>query len=117
VIIAGPFQRGETISRLAGVVSGNVSDVNVLPTAKLKAMQPGRAGIPGPEVPVLADFTVTPSPGTSEVPAGWIITLTAAQTAALPVGTYVTDIRIVVGGGVYISRPLAFRLENPVTAS
>ena len=117
MIIAGPFQRGETVSFLAGVVLGAVGDVSVLPTAKLKPMKAGRSAVPGPDVASVHNFTVTPSPAQGDVPAGWLITLTAAQTAALAAGTYVTDIRIAVAGGVYISEPVAFRLENPVTAS
>jgi hypothetical protein len=117
VIVAGPFQRGETISFLAGVVLGSVGDVSVLPTANLKLSKPGKSGVPGADVPVAAGFTVTASPALGDVPAGWLITLTAAQTAALPVGTYVTDVRCLAGGGVYISDPVAFRLTDPVTAS
>jgi hypothetical protein len=116
VIVAGPFVRGATLSLRAAVTVGDIANVSVLPTAKLKPVQAGKSAMPGQDVQSIASFTVTPAPIDGEVPAGWIITLTPVQTAALPTGTYVTDLRCVVAAGVQISAPVMFRLNDPVTS-
>lgn len=58
--------------------------------ADLKLARNG--GAPGDAAPVAAAFTVTPA--TEVVPgggAGWVLTIDAAETADLPIGSYVVD--------------------------
>jgi hypothetical protein len=115
VIVAGPFVRGQTISLRVGVTVGSVNDVISLPTAKVKPLQSGKTSVPGVEVASVAEFTVTPAAAEAPVPAGWVLTLTAQQTALLPAGTFITDLRCVTAGGVRMSTPVSFRLNESVT--
>lgn len=110
----GVYQRGETITFPVPVAVGAVTDISGLPTANLKPLPLGSWAVPGSEVATVGTFSVAPDP-TAATP-GFTITLSAAQTAALPVGRYVTDVRAVLNSGaVKKSEPLFFKLTESVT--
>jgi len=117
MINAGAFQRGETVSLLVAPYIGVQGDVTGLPTANLKPAIAGRASVPGDDVTAATAFSVAASAASGAVPAGWTITLSAAQTLALSPGAYVTDVRCVVAGGIVISEPCTLQLVNAVTPS
>ena len=113
MIEGGTYSRGETISFLAGVSSGAVGDVTGTPEADLKRLY-GNV-LPRDSAPVVAKLAVALSAASGDIPAGWTITVTDEQSAALEVGDYVFDLRCVVGGGAYISEPVKFTLVDAVT--
>lgn len=114
MIYGGRYQSGETITFLAGVTLGDVGDVTGTPEADLKAFYGG--SMPLSSSPALATLALSSSAATANTPAGWTITVTDAQTAALDPGAYVIDVRFVVGSGVYVSEPLAFILDGAITS-
>ena len=113
MIEGGTYARGETISFLAGVSSGAVGDVTGTPEADLKRLY-GNV-LPRDSAPVVAQLAVASSAASGDIPAGWTITVTDEQSAALEAGEYVFDLRCVVGGGAYISEPVKFSLVEAVT--
>ena len=66
--------------------------------------------------PVAAAFNITPRTASGDVPAGWNLTVGAAQSALLPAGHYLADARIEVGGGVIITESIGITLRESVTA-
>lgn len=113
MIDGGTYQRGETITFLAGVTLGDVDYVTGTPLADLKAMYAGK--LPSETAPVLANLAVASSAASGDIPAGWTVTVTDEQTADLSAGQYVFDVRCVVGSGIYISPPVSFKLVEAVT--
>ncbi|RYM07990.1 hypothetical protein [Sphingobium cupriresistens] len=47
--------------------------------------------------------------------AGWFVTVEADRSSALPLGYYVFDVRLTVGGAVTIGQPAAIKITEPVT--
>jgi hypothetical protein len=113
MITAGNFQRGEDIS-FRVLFRGDPSVVVTLPTADLKVLAPGAVAIPPKTDSAAASFTVTPQAG-DDLPPGWMITLSAAQTFTLPLGRYIADFRYEPAGGVRFSDPIIFTLVETVT--
>lgn len=116
MIFAGEFQRGETITLRIGVDAGDIGAVTGLPTATLKPARPGTAAPPREAVPALFALSVDPAPEDEGGPAGWNVTVTAAQTAGLALGSYATDFRCVLGAGIYKAEAVRFRLIEAVTS-
>lgn len=108
------FQRGETVALALAVVTGDPGVVGAV-TAAVKPAVEGRA-LPDPAAPVVATFGVAFVAASGADPARWLLTLTPAQTAALPAGSYLADARLTVGGGVAITETIGLRLRDAVTS-
>ena len=108
------FQRGETISLALDTVSGDPVSVSGL-TARMKTVPPGRTSIPA-DSPVAADFTVTARAAAGDNPAGWTLTIVAADSALLAPGAYLADARIEVAGGVIVTQSVAIRIRESISA-
>ena len=107
------FQRGETISLALDAVTGDPLSVTAI-SAAMKAVAPGRTSVSA-AAPVAAAFNITPRSASGDVPAGWNLTVGAAQSALLPTGHYLADARIEVGGGVIITESIGITLRESVT--
>ena len=107
------YQRGETISLALDAAEGDPLTVGAV-TAQLKAVPPGRNAVP-PGAPVATSFSVSTRAATTDFPAGWTLTISAAASAALTAGSYLADARLEVGTGVVITDQIAIRLREPVT--
>jgi hypothetical protein len=110
------FQRGEpaTIGRV--VISGDPAGYAV--SASLKPLKSGRSEVPEPGVAAVADFAVAFVAAAAPDPAYWALTLTAAQTAALAPGRYITDVLTALNGeSVNLSDPAIIVIKNRVTTS
>jgi hypothetical protein len=108
------FQRGETISLALDALSGDPAAVSAI-IARLKAVPPGRAHVP-PGAPVAAEFDIVDRPAAGEIPAGWTLTIPAAESAALSPGPYLADARLDVAGGRVITESVAIRIRESVSA-
>lgn len=108
------FQRGETISLALDALSGDPGAVSAI-LAKLKAVPPGRANVP-PGAPVAAEFAIASRVAEGEIPAGWTLTIPAAETAALAAGPYLADAKLTVAGGTVVTESVAIRLRESVSA-
>lgn len=108
----GVFQRGETIVLRYGVEEG-LDDVVGKPNAVLKRVR--GAGAPGPNEPSLGNLFVNQVGADEDGPEGWLITVPATLTQTLRPGTYGTDLRMVLGGGIHISDTVIFRMTEAVT--
>jgi hypothetical protein len=117
MIPAGSYQRGETVSFIVSVTVGDISTVIGLPTATLKPLASGAFVAPGANIAPVGQFSVVPFIAQSGIAAGWTITLSGTQTAALPAGRYVTDCRLLVAGSILVTDPLTFLLVEAVTTS
>jgi hypothetical protein len=107
-------QRGETISLALDAVTGDPLLVTAI-SAGMKAVAPGRTGVSA-GTPIAAAFTINPRPAHGDIPPGWNLTIDAATSAALAVGTYLADARIEVGGGVVITEAVAISVRESVSA-
>lgn len=114
MIEAGTYQRGETVTFRLAATDADIATVVGLPTSDLKAMV--KNNVPSETAPVVVSLSVAVAGAEGTVSAGWTISLSAAQTLGLATGRYVTDVRIVTGGGVFITSPLAFTIVDAVTA-
>ncbi len=108
------FQRGETILLALDALEGDPGQVTTI-SAHIKAVPAGRTMAPA-SAPILADFAIANRVATSTDPAGWTLSLSAAQSAALAPGAYVADARLTLAGGVIITEPVAIRLREAVSA-
>jgi hypothetical protein len=108
------FQRGETISLALDALSGDPLTVGAI-SAAMKAVAPGRTSIAGTE-PVAAAFDIFPRTATAEIAAGWTLVIPAATSATLPVGSYLADALIEIGGTIVISETVAIRIKPSVSA-
>jgi hypothetical protein len=108
------FQRGETILLALDALEGDPGTVTAI-SANMKAVPAGRTMAPA-SAPVASSFTISSRAATSVDPAGWTLTISATQSAALKPGAYVADARLTVAGGVIITEPVAIRLREAVSA-
>lgn len=88
------FQRGEPIVIGRAVLSGDATGLTV--DADIKPAVQGI--VPAESVPVAATFTSEFVAASGEVPAHWLFYLSAEDAAALPLGTYATDVRFSIDG-------------------
>ncbi len=108
------FQRGETILLALDAVDGDPALVTSI-TANIKAVPAGRTMAPA-SAPVVASFAIANRAATGAIPAGWTLSLSAAQSAGLAPGAYVADARLTVADGVIITDPVAIRVREAVSA-
>lgn len=108
------FQRGETISLALDAVTGDPLQVTAV-RAAMKAVAPGRTGVSASD-PVAAAFDITSRPASGDIPAGWMLTVNAAQSALLAAGAYLADARLEIGGGVIITESVAIMLRESVSS-
>ena len=108
------FQRGETLLLALDAVDGDPALVSSI-SAHIKAVPAGRTMAPA-SAPVVATFAITPRVANGEIPAGWTLSLSAAQSSDMTPGAYVADARLTVAGGVIITEPVAIRLREAVSA-
>ncbi len=107
------FQRGETISLALDAVTGDPATVSSI-SAAMKAVAAGRTGVSA-AAPVAATFAVTARPAADGVPAGWTLTIGAATSAGLAVGSYLADAKLNVAGGVIITESVALAVRDSVS--
>lgn len=88
------LDRGETAVASIAVRSGDIGTVS----ARSATIQRSRNGLIDIAAPKIA-LTVTDRAATADVPAGWDMSLSAVQSAALQPGSYQLDMLIEAGGG------------------
>jgi hypothetical protein len=113
-MIPYPVRRGETLTLYLEAVSGDPTTVSAV-VSKLKPAQSGAT--PPASVAAAAVLQVTAqttSPGTGILP-GWYVTLTASQSAALPVGTYYADAGYQVGGAQAVTDTIVIQVFDAVS--
>jgi hypothetical protein len=108
------FQRGETISLALDAVTGDPLTVSAI-SAKLKAVPPGRTTVPD-GASVAASFVIAPRAAAGDIPAGWTLTIPAAVSATLAVGSYLADAKLDIGSGTIVTDSVAIRLRGSVSA-
>jgi hypothetical protein len=107
------FQRGETISLALDALTGDPLTVSAI-SAAMKAVAPGRSEVSA-DAPVAAAFDIALRPAAGDVPAGWTLSIPAAQSAALTPGAYLADARIEAAGGVIITESVALHIKQSVS--
>ncbi len=106
--------RGETIT-IAVADSGAQPGGEAQIASRLRAIRSGRAA-PMPGTPDAAGMAIAYRPANGSFPVGWLLTLDAADCAALPAGNYLIDLRITDGAGtVTITDPAVVMLAEPAT--
>jgi hypothetical protein len=101
---------GETIT--FGIrASDPVFDGGETITCDVKAAT-NQSKAPSPSEPVVLSLTPV------FVAAGphWLFTITAAQSAALSAGSYITDVKVLVSGITDLPRPIIIRIYDSVTS-
>jgi hypothetical protein len=108
------FQRGEPVVYGLRAKEGDPTDYTV--TAKLKPLANAAVSVPDDSVAVVATFIVSFVAQAGAVAAYWLMSLTAAQSAALPAGRYIADEKLSFGGvPVNITDPVIIVLKNSVS--
>lgn len=116
-------RRGATLSLYLEAIIGDISTVSN-PVAKI-APQPVSARVaafqgaspattPPLTLTVIAQSTspgVDPTTGLAIAP-GWYVTLSAAQSATLPVGVYVVDMAFQVATAEFVSEQVTVQVDN-----
>lgn len=97
-MIIGSFRVGEDIAVALDAVSGDPADVTTI-TAKMRRSTSSTAFSPDPRSPAI-NLVVTPRPAAGEFPAGWNVSLAAAQSANLRPGVYGIDAKVTDADGV-----------------
>ncbi len=106
--------RGETIT-IAVADTGAQPGGEALMASSLRAILPGRAA-PMPNSPDAAGMAITYRAANGRFPSGWLLTLNAADCAALPAGNYLIDLKITDGSGVVtITTPAVVMLAEPAS--
>ena len=106
--------RGETIV-IAVADSGAQPGGQALVASGLRAIPAGRTA-PLPTTRDAASMAIAYRPADAEFPAGWLLTLSAADSAALPSGNYLIDLKITDGlGAVTLTTPAVVMLAEPAT--
>lgn len=106
--------RGETITW--GLRSDPAYDGTETVTCDLKLAING-AAVPPDSAPVVQAVTPAFVAAGGDEPAYWSFTLTAAQSAGMNAGNYITDAKVIyASGAVDYPEPLGIRLAERVTA-
>jgi hypothetical protein len=108
------YQRGETVSLALDCVTGDPLAVTSI-SAGMKAVAPGRTSVSA-GAPVAAVFAVSPRAAQGDIPPGWTLTIDAATSAALAVGSYLADAALTVAGGVIITESVTLSIRESVSA-
>jgi hypothetical protein len=109
------FARGETISLALDAVEGDPASVSAV-AARLKPVGAGGTVVAAGAA-VAASFAVTSRAAAGDDPAGWTLTIGAAESQALKPGLYRADARIEIGSGVVITDAISLRIVEPVSGS
>tara|TARA_R110002051_G_scaffold325869_1_gene432681 strand:+ start:29133 stop:29486 length:354 start_codon:yes stop_codon:yes gene_type:complete len=104
---------GETVTWAVSSSDFDLSGATV--TSDLKKAING-SQVPNGNAAVILSLTPAYVVAVGEVAAHWRFEITAAQTAALPSGNYISDARFVMGGKVYVSPAIRITLQDAVTA-
>lgn len=106
--------RGETIT-IAVADTGAHPGGEALIASSLRPIASGRSR-PISAAPDAATMTVAYRVANGGFPSGWLLTLDAADSAALPAGNYLIDLRIADStGAVTITDPAIVMLAEPAT--
>jgi hypothetical protein len=106
--------RGETIM-IAVADTGAQPGGEALIASSMRPIPAGRAA-PMAAAPDAASMVIAYRPANADFPAGWLLTLAAADCAALPAGNYLIDLRITDGlGTVTITAPAVVMLAEAAT--
>lgn len=109
------FARGETISLVLDVISGDAGAVSGV-VAKLRPLTPGSARL-SPSAPVAATFTATHHAATGDTLEGWTLEISDETSATVAAGRYVADARLSIGDGVETTESVAIEIYEPATVS
>src|SRR5947209_3673171 len=109
------IRRGQTASFFIEAVTG---DPTTAWAAICKVKPITNRTVPAPDGTVEAVLTLTPVPTGAAPPIGpgWMITITAAQTAALNAGFYIADFACTLAGGEIVTAPVVFEVDNAISA-
>lgn len=111
--IIGTFRIGEDISVALDASSGNAATVTAISAAMKPALVTANQLVLDDSAAGTAMSVAPQSPAT----AGWTISLSNAQSAALEPGVYGLDARLIIGSGVEITDQTAFiRLSRAALA-
>jgi hypothetical protein len=91
------FARGETISLALDAVEGDPALVSAVTAALKPVGAGGTVVVAGPQAAAL--FVVSLRAAAEDDPAGWTLTIGAAESQALKAGLYRADARIEMGAG------------------
>lgn len=106
--------RGETIV-IAVADSGAQPGGQLLVASSLRPIPAGRAA-PSATARDAASMAIAYRAANGNFPVGWLLTLDAADCAALPPGNYLIDLKITDGSGtVTITNPAVVMLAEPAT--
>lgn len=108
------LKRGATYQRALIVREGDASAATVRAVVKTRAAVQ-RQGDAAPELAVFAPTWVDHWDGQAASPPGWILSLTADQTAGLPADDCVMDARVAIGGIVVMTGTELLRIDQRVT--
>ena len=114
--IIGEFRVGEDVLVALDAVSGDPLTVDSL-AAWITPGEPRSGGPIVREGAARTELAVSSREAAGDVPAGWTLTLTAAQSAELGPGLYGIDARLAIGSGIDITDTTAFiRLTRSAAA-
>lgn len=110
--------RGATLSLFVEVYQDDDDDISGTETVRAvaKAVSNPQNRPPGDAAPDALVFSVTWVPAAGDELAGWHLEASAADTAALSAGYYLTDLRVVLSDSTVIqTNPIALDLRERVT--
>lgn len=110
--------RGATLTLFVEVYQDDASEIDGTETVRAvaKAVSNPQNRPPGDDAPDALVFAVTWVPAAGGQLAGWHLEASAADTAALSAGYYLTDLRIDMGSGqIAQTIPLALDMRERVT--
>lgn len=107
------FARGETIFLQLAAYEGDAGLVSSV-MAHMRKMEPGRSFLIA-SAPKAAEFAIEDRATSGAVPAGWNLTVSAGQSAALSAGYYLADALFTVAGRVEAQPPLVIEIYEPAT--
>ena len=107
------FARGETVALFAGALTGDATIASGV-VAKIKPITAPSDPVPPASVAGTA-MSVIYQAAAGAIPAGWNISLTGMQSAALSGDFYVIDLAFIVGGAAFVSQPIVIQMVNAVS--
>lgn len=105
--VIGEFRVGEDIAVALDAVSGEVDSVDTV-TAKIRPAIRNGGSLELDFDASATDMAVSARDADGDIPAGWTLSLSAAQTAGMDEGYYGIDAKLVIGSGTDITDQTAF---------
>lgn len=105
------FKRGETLTIALEDLDADYATIAAETVSAVLKAAVEEVAVPPDAAPVVATFVVAARPADGDVGPGWNLSLSVTQTAALPIGVYVTNVSIAhAGGTVTKTDPLFLRI-------